>query len=1323
MGFTADQRKIIAAAPDDILVSAAAGSGKTYTMTHRIVERVKTKQLSMDRVLVLTFTEKAADNMRARMSQVLHDALSEASGPDRQYLMEQELRLRQADISTIHAFCYKLIREHGALLGSRTDRAWPDAAAPALETEEQERLLLEAIDFCLNEAYAEADAAFLDQAEEQTALVWQLSDAFGNAKGDEPLRELLKQLHGFLRSMPDYEDWVEQALAEYRASFQNFQESGAYRFYCERLGLQLERARIGLEKLYPDLSQSEPPLFKANPKFKAEINAENELIRNAYLQLFRGIDALQTLFDEAGGLPDWDQVVRLGRELVMPEIRRAGKDPIKLAIIDHSRAYLAELLHFINGSCGTKTYKEHFLYEDEVIFDKNEAEISRELSEQYARLQGLFQLLLQVDRQFAELKSRANVLDFSDMEHFALSLVRLPEVKAFYRQKFAEIYIDEYQDTSTIQNEIIGELTQQNLFMVGDIKQSIYRFRHANPTLFSSRYMNLKSTASESLHELNTNFRSTPAVLRAINLVFSELMTRDAAEIDYLDGHALGIPEDKAAAEAAAVPPSGQNPSASGPPAACTILVYSDSRAALGTAGPRELLIPQAAEGMSIAGEIVKLLAEGVKPEAIAILSRNHDALTKIATVFSRLGIEYSYTKEQRFLSSVVLRTVIALLRLVENPLQDDYLASVLLHFSPWGSFSVHELLSIKRESLQGPSPLSFEHPFHEALARYLETGRDEALREKLKNFMRALDQLRQRSLSLDVNRLIAVIYDEFGLLSMAAQETEGENKVKQLEAFELWAEGFVKSGRNSLYELNRELRTNDDLILLNTEERTEEIHGVQLMTFHHSKGLEFPYVFICKTDMKIKTQAMNPIAYSQNHGFAVAVADSARVKAHPSLVQTYINSKEVEADLAEHLRLIYVAMTRAEKRIYLSLPLKELSSALEFIGQGRENRGCDGLLPSWLINRAAKQSMMSLIALGLAALRDVNWAEVIQQVDESVGGLGAAGDSAERPELQDRCFGDFAILFRDSADILKGASEQTKQDGISLLASARPAPSGVDSLFELYKLEQGRAAGTELFWELDYAFMDATRSGIKYSVSEIKDKAYQDALQDDEADGGTSSLQPLRDSTRVMRPLTELTDSAETGKSSLTPAALGSLLHSVLRYLKPQDYLNLSTDSARAKLAEDLHRYQDSGLLTGVEEAAIEAQSSQLLAYLGSARAAEVARCDAPAEGTMIYREIPFTLAWSARELLKGSDQALDDKVLVQGIVDLWYRCDGKTVVLDFKSDRITGTDEEVLAELKKRYAAQLSIYSQAVKRESGAKVDEQVIWLLSRGREYLVN
>lgn len=1312
MGFTTEQSKIIAAAPDDILVSAAAGSGKTYTMTHRIVERVKSKQLSMDRVLVLTFTEKAADNMRARMSQVLHDAVSVALGADRQYLLEQELRLKQANISTIHAFCYKLINEHGALLGSDPDQAWPDASAPALEAEEQERILLEAIDFCLNEAYAEADSVYLNEAETQTALVWQLSDAFGNSKGDEPLRELLRRLHGFLRSMPDYSDWVERALAEYQAACTHFSGSRAYRFYCERLGLLLARAAVGAERLDPYLNQSEPPLFKAMPKFKAEIYAANERVRGEYLDLLAGIKKLSECFDEAGGLPAWDQVVLLGRDLVMPAVNQGGKDPGKAAIVDAARTYLAELLHYLNGSCHTNTYKEHFLYEDVVVFNRLEAEICQELSEQYERLQGLFTLLLQVDRQYAELKSRANVLDFSDMEHFALRLVRLPEVKAFYRQKFLEIYIDEYQDTSTIQNEIISELAYRNLFMVGDIKQSIYRFRHANPALFSSRYDELKASASGRLHELNTNFRSVPAVLRAINLLFAELMTREAAEINYLDGHALGIPAEKEAAEQEALSVLVQGKTDQRPPAACNILAFSDSREQLNAVQSRELLYPWAAEALSIAGEVVKLLEQGVKPQSIAILSRNHDALTKIATVFSLLGIEYSYTKEQRLLSSVALRTVIAVLRLLENPLQDDYLASALLHFSPWGSFSVQELLTIKRASLQGPEPLAFEHAFHEAVARCLERGTDEALRSRLASFMQALHELRQRSLSLDVNQLIEVLYDEFGFLPMAAQEEEGETKVKQLEAFALWAEGFVTSGRNSLYALNRELKANDDLIQLNTEEKTEEIHGVQLMTFHHSKGLEFAYVFICKTDARLRSEAMNPVAYSQNFGIATAVAAGDEDLAYPSPVQSYINAKEAEADLAEHLRLAYVAMTRAEQCIYLSLPLKDLRDSLDFVAQARADRDSSGLLPGWLIKRAAKKSLMSLIALGLAALPAVNCAELIQVVERVM-----AGRSEKENGEQNLYFDDFAILFRDSADILNEKSADNGKTDPLASASASPASKAMDALCALYQAERSTE---KPFWELDYAFADATRTGIKYTVSEIKGKIYQDAWQENEPDSGASALPPLRDSSRVMRPLSELTAPAEMGKTQLSAADLGSLLHSLLRYLKPQEYQNLSPAAARAKLESDMLHYQNSGLYSETENEALQAQSEHLLAYLASPRAAEVARCDAQAEGTMIYREIPFTLAWSAEELLRGTGRARDDKILVQGIVDLWYRCAGKTVVLDFKSDRIAGTDAEVLIELKKRYATQLSIYSQAVARESGAPVDEQVIWLLSRGREF---
>lgn len=1337
MSLSSEQARIVAAPVADILVSAAAGSGKTHTMTHRVVERIKSGGLAIERALILTFTDKAADNMRSRLAQVLHQALTEAKGEQKQRLLLQELRLQQADISTIHTFCKKVIDEHGALLaqaeeyetlqlnrtGTAQNAIRPDAAALVIKDEEQSRLLSEAVDLSLFAAYEQADNALLNERRLTHAPIWELSDMFSNAKDDKPLAESLQKVYGFLRSMPDYWTWCDKALARYHETHKNFAASELYQASFERLEKLLQRAMQGIELLIPLLSDTDPPLFKAMPKYKAETYAENEAIRQAYLLCMKQLSALYQMLLQEGRELSWNQIHEAGKRILLPDVSRAGKDPTKHAIIDFSVAYLGEAVNFLNGRCSTGKYTDAFLFDYGPTFECSSEAICEELAAEENKLLTFFDLLKEVEKRYIALKTKAQGIDFSDMEHLALRLLRLPEVKQFYRQKFAEIYIDEYQDTSSIQDQILAELSEQNLFVVGDIKQSIYRFRHANPTLFNERYNRMKEAQSPHLFELSTNYRSTPSVLRSINRIFAVLMTQGFAEIDYQDGHFLGIPEDKLLAEKAArkalVAQADDVKSA-----ALHILSYTDSRSNKGwqkkTHG--KLYDRVAAEGLVLAREIISLLRQGVKGSEIAVLSRNNKDLENVASVLQIIGLEYSFVNEERVLESRLLRTVIALLHLLENPLQDNYLATVLLHFDYFASFNVHELLQIKNASLQGQAALSFDAPFHRALVHYLSYGTDQNLQEKLQRFWDGLYRLREHCLALNISEILTLIYDDYGFLTLAAAEEDAAQKLQQLTVFAEWAETFVKAGQNSLYALNKELTLNEDRISLKTSSKQEELDGIQLLTFHKSKGLEFAHVFICNTQGRAKDEAMRHLVYSQNKGVATTVPSSATNVEHETLLSRYINRKESEANLAEYLRLIYVALSRAEMSIYLCWPISEQKTLNEILTAAAKDYMNETDTQDSLIRKAAKKSMMTLLTLGLAEHELLPWQEILEKWANV---KAATQDKTFLGQTEDLYYGDFAILIRDTIGIEAALAAADSGEDLTDAVNLHDDQKGKNQpLHALYQAEIQKNAGEDAYWKVAYPHRAATMSGIKYSVTEIKDRLYQDSLAEDMAihENRTpfTKATMITDMSRVLRPLSEAKDELN---KPLNAAERGTLLHSILRYLAPKDYLGLDRASAAQLLSSQIAALSERGLYNDAETSLLLSTTAALLDYLLSDLAAEIAACDRGDEGSLVYREIPFTLAWSARELLQNPDLDAAEKVLVQGVVDLWYQLNGETIILDFKSDLLKGDDTAVLEELHKRYMTQLNIYAMAVERESGVAVNQKLIWLLPRGRAYALD
>lgn len=1338
MSHTDEQRGIIASEARELLVSAAAGSGKTHTMTHRIVERVASGRLSLDRCLVLTFTEKAAENMRARLAQVLHAKLERERGEGRRYLLEQALLLQRADISTIHAFCARVLEVHGPRLASLDLPYWPDYRARVLEEQRRADLLSRAVDEVLDAAYAEADAAFFALDAERrkdfpAPLIWRLCDRFGDGKGDAALRGLLADFYVFLRSMPHYERWLDEALRNYRACFEDFAGSEVCAFALRRLGLLHARATEALAGVEHHLRGAEPPQFKKERgKNDGETRAYNEAMRGRCLEFIAGLRALGELIAQPASAAQWDAIVACGRGLELPKLTRTrSRDEARRAIVEVLYRCVGELLFCLDGRCDTESYKEHFLFHPLTLFAKDSAALSRELEREMPLLEGLAGLMRALDLRYGKLKQTQGAMDFEDMEHFALALIGLPEVEAYYRGRIDEVYIDEYQDTSSIQEAILSAVAMNRMFMVGDLKQSIYRFRHARPELFGAREGRLRAAGAGGLETLSLNFRSSPAVLRTINGLFEALMRPELAGLDYARGHRLGIPEQPFAED--------------GAEAALNFLIYADSRAE-GSGARRELLAPPAAEGLVVAEEIRRLLESGaVEPQEIAVLSRRHRRLAEVARVLALLGIEYAYPKDQRRCESRALRSLIALLHLLDNPLQDNYLVGVMLHFSPWPRFSVPELLRIRAEFPGGGAGAGGRAaPFYEALHRYGAGGADDGLRARVQRFLDGLDRLRRRCLGLDTDALLRCIYEEQGLLGLVEKEADGPRKVKELRAFAAWAETLERRGRDSLTELVRALNAAEDSVVLPGDNFSSEASGVQLMTFHGSKGLEFDQVFLLGGEDRYETAKFGSsraqtLAYTQDLGLACRILTEEGEELERSPLMALMQTREDEANFAEYLRLLYVALTRAKRRICLSVR----GSALGALGAILAAEDGDSYAPATSrcleeaarLRRAAGKNMATLLLLALYRNKKLP----AERLCAGLEALCAPAEPGESAAAEDFVQGDTAFLFRDAAAALRSGEASGETPPAFAAGGGMPGtePEAGSELEALWREERRKETP---FWAAAYAYPAATRSGLKFSVSEIKRRASLEAeltaaappadeapgaVSGDAATGGHEvswlrASDALRDLSRSIRPLEDRLDAA---RGAGDAARRGSLLHLGLRYLRPGDYRGLRPDEAEGKLAAALRAQSERGLFTPDEAEALFAERAALLRYFGSELAGAVARCDAREEGSLIYREIPFTLAMRAGELPDGEAGAEQGaKVLVQGIVDLWYRLEGETVLLDFKSDRIRGSEAEIGAALRARYLTQLRIYARAIERELGTAVDRSLIWLLDAGRAFAI-
>jgi len=540
--LTPEQQAVVKAPVDNILVSAAAGSGKTRVLTDRIVRRILDGETDVRAILVMTFTDMAALQMRDKIAEKLRAALTEATDEAQIVALSRQLMwLPGARISTIHAFCLSVIRDfyYEARGTDGEPLVLPDFRIA--ENGESAILLGESLDTLLQECHEAIDEAGPDPARialpaELAAVLtpgltgpgfspafYRLTDGYGSPRNEEPLKELILTIYRYLRSMPDYTAFVRSKLDDYARASADFPGSMAAEVLLGQLQVRLERAMIALPELE---SMLDSVRFVADRKKNEEQTAR---FRQAF-QILRMLH--DGLSQRTMGYDDVYEASRPLTEVAAPRGGRADSAE-KQAFTELFCTYVAEAVYTAAGGAGQKKCLERFQFDPLIVCERTSEAIEAELQDMLPAIQCLFALILAIDTRYTEAKKQAGVIDFSDFEHLALTILRSPEAGAYYRSRIREIYIDEYQDTSSIQEAIISSVASRNCLMVGDVKQSIYQFRHARPQIFLEKHASYANGGDGSLYELNRNFRSQAGIIDTVNQWFSQLMSTAVGEIRY----------------------------------------------------------------------------------------------------------------------------------------------------------------------------------------------------------------------------------------------------------------------------------------------------------------------------------------------------------------------------------------------------------------------------------------------------------------------------------------------------------------------------------------------------------------------------------------------------------------------------------------------------------------------------------------------------------------------------------------------------------------------------------------------------------------------
>ncbi len=1277
MRLTDQQKEVIAAPRGNLLVSAAAGAGKTHVLAQRLVTRLVSGALDVRQMLVVTFTEAAARNMRDRIDRHLRQAFQTAADPQaRQRIGQQLTLLPGASISTIHAFCLQVIKNFHHLTPDATGKAGLEPGFSVLGQEEADALLAQSLSDWMDSLYRAIDSDQLSHVLGETAspdVFYHLVDGFGNSRGDEPVRSLLDSTYRYLRSLPDYRQLIDRYLARLQETAEDFSSSPACQVLLGQLKLRLDRAMTVVPDLLDQLSESVP--FLKNKQRNQETNQQ-------FLQCLKTLCRLDEML--RAETADWDAVYKLGlglEGLSVPASRKTDPSE-KTAFLEPFITSVSEVLCFLTGQCCTEKYRVHFLFDTQQVWNQPASRIQEDIQAMLPAVRLFYDLVLGLDRRYSAKKQALGVIDFSDFEHLALALLRQDEAGGYYRDRFTEVYVDEYQDTSSIQETILQAVSQSNRFMVGDIKQSIYRFRHARPDLFRDRARAYAGGASGRLLELNQNFRSVSGILGAVNDVFSQLMSPGAGELTYNHQQAL-LPF---------------RPDPADQPQPVRLMLIDRAEQAGPEDGPTEDLSRDEREVRAVLRELDRLHRAGRPWSDMAVLGRTRALVQTCQEMAQASGIPVVAQTGASPLDQPVLLQLQALLHLLDNSRQDIPLAAVLRSQITGRSCSLDDLAAIRLHGRK--EKLSF---FHEAVHAYVQTGSDPDLSQKLSDSLSWLATLRKREQVLPLGDLLELIYMDRGWLDALAAGPDAERQIRLLRRFQSWSEGYERSRRKGLYQLARFLEDVEKLALDPDLEEPAEAGGeaVRLMTIHASKGLEFPLVFVLGLSRRLLGQDQEAsLVISEKLGIGFDVAGQDRTFRYPSKLKLAMREDGRAAELAEELRLLYVAMTRAEDRLYLvgsvdfEAPGKH---RLNLIASARQTTS--RCLPDHLVRSA--RTALDWLLLALAR----NPAVALSFLDEPA--QGATGPLAEDPDHHlNQPYPGWLILDSRSVPAL------TQPLAAQASELNQPEHEQVSQRETIDQADQERLKASVLD---PYRFEDAARLPLKVTVSELKDRPIDRLAADEDQAGWSEATRPLRGIGQIL--VHREQQRFET--VGLEKAALGTALHQVLRYL---DFALAHQAPTEAALARQLDRMETAGMISSEQRAGV-APFTGALARLASSQLVEQLVAAQAADPDAVHQETPFTLQVPASQVYGQLDGLAEtDTVLIQGMIDLWFEEGSGLTLVDFKSDHLQGSADEVAQRLRARYRTQLAWYARALEAASGQPVTRQLIWHLPTGQAVCV-
>ena len=889
MNYTREQKEAIFSREKDILVSAGAGAGKTRVLVTRITEMILDTEhpLSADEILVLTFTNAAAREMKERVVKEMESRL--ALAPENSRLRRQIRIIKHADISTIHSFCLHLIRTHFNELGlDPSFRIAEEGELKLMRQEVREKLL--------EERYQAGEERFL-----------QLVEAYAPGRDDAVLEDMIEKLYTFSKGFPDKEGWFARMDRDFKTLMDEETEESRI------VGIILANARNEIKRLMDYLERALLLFDESGEPSKV----------HDYILMEKGM--LSSLLETNSFREFHDRI----HEVSFP------KYPVKRGELKEWPPFdRVKNLHEKVKKGIEELKNRHFL--------KSISALRMELRQVYPLFQEMVSLMLQFDSMFLQKKKEENLYDFNDLEYFALKLLveryeedgrAIPSGEAReIASRYKAIFVDEYQDTNLVQETLINALLeagQASLFAVGDVKQSIYRFRQARPDLFLSRYHRYQAGKGKMI-ELRDNFRSNPDVLDYCNLFFGKLMSENFGGINYDDKVSLRAGEES--------PMAGEHDTQE------TLLMITGEDPA------DQDLDKILAEAAMIGDKIRKLHIEGYAYRDMVILLRSAKREGQLlAECLESLKIPAVCENYKGYFQTREVSVILNYLSIVDNVYQDIPMASVLL--SEIGGFTAGNLAELK--ILTDPA-MRKELPLYDLMQLYEEEGSDPGLRHRIRGFLSTLHEFRRKKQEMPLHDLVWDIYQETGYYERLLSMSHGQRRRKNLNILLRHAQDYEKTGLKGLFYFIRHMEQLQSYeVELGGGSMADSVEDlVRITTIHKSKGLEYPVVFVSRLSKKINTKDLGEkILYHPMIGIGMDAIDKEERLSTPTILKKAIKEQLLKETLEEELRILYVAMTRAMRKLILTgvVEAKKLEEVKDMVSLPSPEHGrtfMDWLLP-----------------------------------------------------------------------------------------------------------------------------------------------------------------------------------------------------------------------------------------------------------------------------------------------------------------------------------------------------------------------------------------